>query len=181
MVELIVTAAITAVVLTVAAGVFFSTLSAGRVVQAGSIVASQAQVAAETITDRVANGSDARLSGGAATGDQFLVVRAAGTGPTLAWRCYAWYYRAADGTLLAADRTTGAPFLAPPTTSNPSGWTSVATSLRPRFAGGIFELAGREVRVGFDLVDPDAAIRIDTGAVLRNPSAASQGAGQQCY
>lgn len=181
MVELIVAVAIAAVVLAAVAGVFFSSLATGRAVQTGSITASQAQVAAAAIMDRVANGSDAQLTAGPASGDQLLVVRSAGTGASLTWRCHGWYYRAADGALLATDRATGTPGIGAPTGASPDGWSLVAAPLEPGLPDGVFALAGREVRLAFDLVAADAAVRIDTGAVLRNASAAGAGAGQQCF
>lgn len=181
MVELVVAVAISALVLTAVAGVFFSAISAGMFVQTGSSTANHAQVAADAISDRVTNGSDAQLFGGPERGDQLLVVRSAGTGSTLTWHCHGWFYRASDGALLSTERATGTPFIQAPTGASPSGWSLIASSLQPKYERGIFDLAGREVRIGFDIVEGESSARIETGAVLRNASAADQGAREQCF
>ncbi|GAA2078637.1 hypothetical protein GCM10009840_12080 [Pseudolysinimonas kribbensis] len=149
LVEMLVALALTTLVMTVIGGLFISLTQTQQTVDAVTSSTTSGQQVATTITDRVRNGSGFRVT--SVGSDQLLVTRSAGTGSTLTWTCYGWYYSAADESLRMTTSTPGTRITAP-TSAQLTSWTLLASGVTPRGTAPVFapDDTGSVLTVTFD-------------------------------
>lgn len=153
LIELLAASMIFAVIFTVIGSIFVSLIQTQATVDSVTTSSSTGQIAASSIEDSVRNSSEFDLTTVGA--DQLLVVRTAGSGPTLTWYCTAWYYSAAgDGSIRT--RTTTGVAIGVPTTAQLATWTLVLEGVQPRTGITIFSAAGPQLSVSFDATADDS-------------------------
>jgi Tfp pilus assembly protein PilW len=177
LIELMVVCLLLVAVLSVVGGIFYSTITAQQKVDKVTTSADTAQSAASTIDDRIRNASEFRVTSPVA-GDQLLVARAAGTGATVDWACYGWYYSSSAHTLRMTTTTPGTKITAP-TTSQLASWTLLASGVTPPSGSSVFTQDALRLTVAFDVSAGSTAkptgIRFTTAALT-----GASGAGT-CY
>jgi len=179
LVELIITMAISSVVLLIIGGLFVSTVLAERTVRDASLTATQVQSAVRGISDGVGNASHLQLTNPTGS-DQLLVVRSAGNGATASWGCEAWYFDAAKGIVRRSTSAPGAPIVAPDSTQLAT-WPVVMTGIAPTSGSGIFVLTGNEVDIGFTARTQDQVVRIVTTVARPGYIPVAPGEGDRCF
>jgi len=170
LVEMIVTVALTSVVLMFIGGLFISTFLAERIVSSSSVAASEAQVTVRSIGERVSSSSGLQLTAPTA-GDQLLVVRSAGRDATITWVCNAWYYSGAEGVLYSTQTPAGTIIDAPSSTEL-GDWAVALSGVTPTDPAGIFGGAGDEVTIAFRIAT-DGAPPVDISTAVTRPDVAS--------
>lgn len=147
LVELLIAVALTSLVITVIGGLFVSVTQTQQTVQAVTASTTSGQQAASTITGRVRNGSGFLLTNAGA--DQLLVARSAGTGSSLTWTCYGWYYSASGQSIRM---TTSAPGIkiTVPTAAQLAGWTLLVSGVTPRSGTQVFSSTGTQLSLAFN-------------------------------
>ncbi|WP_431218743.1 PilW family protein [Leifsonia xyli] len=145
LVELVIAAMILVLVLAVVGAMMSSLTSTSRTVDSMASTTTSAQLAAESVERGIRNSSDFLLTSPAGT-DQMLVARTAQGSTTLTWKCVAWYYSAADGSI----RYTISPSaIATPTSTTLAQWTLLAKGVTPNVGAGIFGGATPTLTIGF--------------------------------
>jgi hypothetical protein len=176
LVELMVTAVLTLIVMMAVGGLLISMIRTPQAVTARVDASGGAQVAANSIELGIRNSSDFRLTSPQGT-DQLLVARTAQSGATIVWLCSAWYYSATDQSI----RFTTSPTMIPttPTATDLSTWTVLDTSVTPASGTGIFTVSGEEVGLAFAgaVTGQQLPQSITTSAFSRAGSTGSP----QCY
>jgi len=147
LIEVIVALALTSLVLTVVGGLFISVTKTQQTVDAVTSSTTSGQQAATTITDRVRNGSGFLLTNSGAV--QLVVARSAGTGSTLTWTCYGWYYSASAQTIRMTTTSPGTKITVP-TSAQLAGWTLLVSGVTPRSGTQIFASTGTQLSLAFN-------------------------------
>jgi Tfp pilus assembly protein PilW len=98
LIELIVSALLTVVVLGIVTGIFLSLSSTSTSVRSVTTATTAGQAAANSI-ERAARNSSSMTASSPVTGDYLLKARTLGSGSTALWTCAYWYYSAADKTI----------------------------------------------------------------------------------
>lgn len=165
LVELIVYGILLISVLLIVGSIMISTLGVERVVRESTTATTAAQLAATSIETGVRNSSAVNLS--SVGSDQLLVARTAGTGATVAWRCQAWYYSAASGTIRTTSSASDAAPIAAPT-AEPTTWTLLASNIDAPTSGVIFTNSGNSVTIYFQATTDDSEpVDIRSSSVVR--------------
>lgn len=180
LVEVIVTVALTSVVLFVIGGLFVSTFLAERIVSSSSVAASEAQVAVRSINERVSSSSGLALTA-PTSGDQLLVVRSAGKDVSIVWVCTAWYYSSSTGSLYSTQAPAGS-VIAAPTLDELVHWTLVLSDVTPMGVDGIFGSSGDDVTIEFTVAAGSSPpVEISTTVARPDVATASIPGGSQCF
>jgi len=152
--EMLVAAALFALVVFVAGGIFIGQAAAQRQVSAVTSATTDAQSAGNAIDGGIRNSTGFKLR--TVGTDQFLVARVAGTGATLQWECRAWYYSSSAGTIRSTTATPGTP-MSPPTATALESWILLVDGVTPRTGSTIFSDSGATLTVAFNAVTGEGA------------------------
>ncbi len=166
LIELLISCLILSVVLLAIGGITVGILSAQRTVAAVTQTTTAAQTAANQLGASVRNASDLRLT--TPTGsDQFLVLRTAGSGSTLTWRCEAWYYQASTGTIRWT-RTADGTRITAPTTTQLATWSTAVKDVTPRSGTAVFAVVAGGISIAYNATGANGSpVAIDTTAIKR--------------
>lgn len=148
LIELLVTSMLFVLVFMLVAGIMISALTAQRTVSTVSTSTTEAQFVASTIDDRIRNASEFQVTAQGA--DQLLVARVAGAGATLTWKCYGWYFSAANGGSIRMTTTDPGTKIIAPTSAQVATWTLLLTGVAPRTGSTIFTASGSQLAVAFN-------------------------------
>ena len=150
--ELIVVALLTTLVLAAVGGIYISTIVAQQTVDGITGASNEGQLAARSIDSAVRNGSEYQLTDDAA--GQLLVVRTADAdADDLGWFCQAWYYTSAEGGSIRTTTTADGTAIGMPTATELANWTLLVSGVTSTAGSGIFASdpdIDTVVRVEFD-------------------------------
>lgn len=166
LVELIVYGIILSTVLLIVGSILVSSLSIQRVVQESTEATTAAQLAVTSIEAGVRNASAVNLT--SVGSDQLLEVRTVGSDPSSAvWRCQAWYYSAANGTLRMTSTASDATSVTAPT-AEPNTWILLTSNISAPTSGVIFTNSGNSVTIYFQATTKDSEpVDIRSSSVVR--------------
>jgi hypothetical protein len=164
LVELIVYAALTALLMSVVATLFASSLGAEAQTRDRDATTGRAQLIMSSLQSSIRNASDVRVDGD--------VVRAVVATGTNGWSCEGWAVR---GDRLV-HRTSASAIALP--NADASGWATLVDGVERPAAGSAFSLAGRTLTVELDVLAGDSAVPA-TGDVLAR--AKQSGTAKQCW
>lgn len=150
LIELIVSALLLVVVISVVGGLFISTLSTQATVTTVTTATQRGQLVTDSIENGIRNaavGSVAPYSLTSPAGtDQMLVARTAGNGSSLNWNCSAWYYSASTKSIRFMSSATA---VSAPSSSALATWTLLSTGVTPSAGTSIFSLSGPSLSFAF--------------------------------
>ena len=149
LVEMIVASMLFSLVFLVISGIVISTVMTQQTVTSVATSTTDAQLAATTIDERIRNSSEFQVTN-VGTSDQLLVARVAGSGTTITWSCYGWYYSAADGGSIRMTNTAAGTKITTPTSAQLASWTLLLDGVTPRSGTHVFTATGTQLAVGFD-------------------------------
>lgn len=164
LVELIVYAALTALLMSVVATLFASGLGAEAQTRDRDAATGRAQLIMSSLQSSIRNASEVRVDGD--------VVRAVVATGASGWSCEGW---AVSGDRLVHRSSSSA--LALPT-SDAAGWAVLADGVEPRGTGPAFTLSGRTLSVELAVLAGDATVPA-SGEVLAQ--AKQSGTAKQCW
>lgn len=144
LVELIVYAAVTALLLSVVATLFASSLGAQAQTRERDAATGRAQAVMGSLQSSIRNASDIRVDGD--------VVRAVVATGASDWTCEGWTVR--GGSLM--HKTSGAAIALP--NASASGWTALVDGVAPSASGPAFVLAGRTLAVSLQVSAGEAKV-----------------------
>lgn len=157
LVELLVASALFSMIFITIGGLFITLIRTQETVRDSSLSANNSQLAATSIEVGVRNSSNFRLS--TVSSGQLLVARTAGTGSALTWRCQAWYYSPAEGSIRT---TSSSAAIGAPSPSALATWAVLVDDVQPRGGSTLFIQSGTELVVAFDaLVETAQPVRIE--------------------
>jgi prepilin-type N-terminal cleavage/methylation domain-containing protein len=160
LIELLVSSLLFGLVMAAIAGVMYSTMVTQKTVTTINAGTNEAQLVATSIESRIRNSSEFRVTAHGA--DQMLVARVAGTGSTVTWKCYAWYYSAANGGSIRVHTSTPGVPVAAPTAPELASWTILLKGVTPRSGTTIFTATTTQLSVAFNAtVDGQDPVAID--------------------
>jgi type II secretory pathway pseudopilin PulG len=157
LIELIVAASLTVLVILVVGGLMYSGSTTERSVRTVTAATTAGQLAASNVEKSIRNSSAFKVQ--AVGADQFLVARIAGSGTALTWTCSAWYFSAADKTLRTITSSTA---IAQPTVAAQQSWTLLSGGLIPAGGTTVFLAGGSRLTITFQVdagTGPDVAFR----------------------
>jgi prepilin-type N-terminal cleavage/methylation domain-containing protein len=138
LIEMLVSSALFAMIVGGIIGVILVTVNAQRTVSIVSESTTEAQLVANEIDARIRNSSEFQVTTSGTT--QLVVARVAGSGATLTWRCYAWYYSATDGGVIRMTTTT----------------PGTEISMVPRSGTTVFSAVDNQLSVAFNATADDS-------------------------
>lgn len=154
LIELVIYAALLAVVMLVIAGITIAALKAQTTVRNLASASNGAQLISRSIGTGIRNASDVQVS--AADGNGQLLRARVATGTTgLAWTCRAWYWSSTTGSLYTTNSVVG---LVTAPVGVPIGWTVLATGIA--LPGGTtqpFTASGRQLKLALTVSASTAA------------------------
>lgn len=160
LVEMLVSSALFAMIVTGIVGVILVTLNAQRTVSVVSARTTEAQLVASEIDSRIRNSSEFQVTTSGTT--QLVVARVAGSDATLTWRCYGWYYSASDGGVIRMTSTAPGTEITMPTATQAATWTLLLAGVVPRSGTTVFSAVDNQLSVAFDATAGDnLSIAID--------------------
>jgi len=170
--EMIAASAVFALIMTGIVGIILSTTNAQRTVSVVTASTTDAQLVANEIDNRIRNASEFKVTTSGTT--QLLVARVAGTGSTITWRCYGWYYSATDGGVIRMTSTATGTKITMPSASQASTWALLLSGVAPRTGTTVFSAVDNQLSVAFNASTGDRpAVAIDfTTARLTSPTEA---------
>ena len=137
LVELLIYALLSLVVLAVVGGVLATGLRTQATVQTVTDATITAQQIVSSIQSGVRNASAVTVVSPPTAGSQMLIARVVGMDPSSAApSCQAWYYSPLDGGALYTKKTTPASVIAIPTSAPPTGWSLLGVGVTPSSIGG---------------------------------------------
>jgi prepilin-type N-terminal cleavage/methylation domain-containing protein len=164
LIELIAATTLIAMVMSVLAGIFISTMLAQQTVQQRTQATNDAQVAASGLDYAIRNASEFQLTT-VNTTDQLLVVRTATAGSSVNWTCASWYF-SKSGKELRQNISAVGTLVTAPTSAQLSAWTLVAQGVSPTAGSTIFGASGGKLSVAFNVLhatdDEPTAINFTT-------------------
>lgn len=166
LIELIIYGILLASLLLIVGSIIISTLGVERIVRESTTATTAAQLAATSIETGVRNSTAVNLA--SVGSDQLLVARTAGTDPnSIAWRCQAWYFSAATGTIrTTSSASDSAPIVTP--SSEPTTWALLASNIVAPTSGVIFTNSGNSVTIYFQATTEDSPpVDIRSSSVVR--------------
>lgn len=153
LVEMIVATALFALVFTVLGGAMIATITTQGTVTTVTSSTRDAQVVATTIDTRIRNSSEFQVTNVGA--DQLLVARVAGSGSSLTWRCYGWYFSSANGGSIRMTSTAPGTKITTPSADQLASWTLLVSGVAPRTGSTVFTASGTQLAVAFDATAGD--------------------------
>lgn len=150
LIELMIYAAFSLVVLGMVGSIFIVMLTTQQNVLATNSSASSAQLVATTVETGIRNSTAFALTT-EPNGNQFLVARSAGSGANPSWQCIAWYY-SVDGAI-RYHRSESA--ITAPSSGELTSWTLLGTGLLPTQGSTIFSGSGRILNLDFQESSPE--------------------------
>lgn len=161
LVEMIVASMLFSLVFLLISGVVITTITTQQTVTSVTTSTTDAQLVATTLDTRIRNSSEFQVTD-VGTSDQLLVARVAGSGATMTWSCYGWYYSAADGGSIRMTSTAAGTKITTPSSSQLASWTLLLDGVTPRSGSHIFTATGTQLAVAFNsTVDDNLPIAID--------------------
>jgi Tfp pilus assembly protein PilW len=136
LVELLVVALLTSLVMAAVGGIYISTVVAQRTVEGITGASNGGQLVARSIDSAVRNGSEYQIT--ASASGQLLVVRSADTDATMGWFCEAWYYTSTDGGSIRSTRTPDGTAIGMPTAAELATWSLLVSGVTTTAGTGIF-------------------------------------------
>ena len=137
LVELLIYALLSLVVLAVVGGVLVSGLRTQATVQTVSDATTTAQQIVSSVQSGVRNASAVTIVSPPTAGSQMLIARVVGLDPSSAApSCQAWYYTPSNGGALYTKKTTPAAVIAVPSSDPPTGWSLLGVGVTPFSSGG---------------------------------------------
>lgn len=154
-IELLVTSALSIIVLTIAGGILISGLRTQEMARTVTDAANTAQQIVRSIQAGVRNASAITVTSNATAGTQLLLARTVGSDPnsTVA-SCQAWYYTPLNGGAVYTMRTTPASVIPLPSGGPQGVWTILGTGVTPAdpVTGKVFNApSGGRVELMFDV------------------------------
>lgn len=149
LIELMIYAAFSLVVLGMVGSIFIVMLTTQQNVLTTNSSAASAQLVATTIETGIRNSTAFALTT-EPSGNQFLVARSAGSGANPSWQCIAWYY-SVDGSL-RYHRSDSA--ITAPSSGELSSWTLLGTGLVPTQGTTIFSGSQAVLNLDFQARNP---------------------------
>jgi prepilin-type N-terminal cleavage/methylation domain-containing protein len=154
LIEMLVSSALFAMIVGGIIGVILVTVNAQRTVSIVSESTTEAQLVANEIDARIRNSSEFQVTTSGTT--QLVVARVAGSGATLTWRCYAWYYSATDGGVIRMTTTTPGTEISMPTAAQVASWTLLLSGVVPRSGTTVFSAVDNQLSVAFNATADDS-------------------------
>lgn len=153
LVEMLVASALFAFITTGIVGVILVSTNAQRTVSTVTASTTDAQLVANEIDNRIRNSSEFQVTTSGTT--QLLVARVAGTGTTITWRCYGWYYSATDGGVIRMTSTATGTQITMPTATQAASWTLLLSGVTPRTGTTVFSAVDTQLSVAFNATAGD--------------------------
>ena len=148
LVELMIYALLSLIVLAIVGGVLASGLRTQAAVQTVTSAATTAQQIVSSIQSGVRNASAVTIVSPPTAGSQMLIARVVGMDPaSTAPTCQAWYYTPVNGGAVYTKKTTPAAAIAIPSSDPPSGWSLLGVGVSPSSSGGAVFTAPAGLRV----------------------------------
>lgn len=148
LVELLIYALLSVIVLAVVGGVLVTGLKTQARVQTVTDATTTAQQIVTSVQAGVRNASAIQVVSPPVAGSQMLVARVVGMDPaSTAATCQAWYYTPSNGGAVYMKKTSPASAIAVPTSDPPSGWSLLGTGVTPSSSGGAVFTAPANLRV----------------------------------
>lgn len=148
LVELMIYALLSLIVLAIVGGVLASGLRTQAAVQTVTGAATTAQQIVSSIQSGVRNASAITIVSPPTAGSQMLVARVVGMDPTsTAATCQAWYYTPSNGGAVYMKKTSPASVIAVPSSDPPSGWSLLGVGVTPSSSRGVVFTAPAGLRV----------------------------------
>ena len=148
LIELMAVTLLIAMVMSVLAGIFISTMLAQQTVGHRTEATNDAQVAASGLDYAIRNASEFQLT--ANSSDQLLVVRTATAGASVGWTCASWYFDESADELRQNISAVGT-IVSAPSADLLSTWTLVASGVTPVSGSTIFSASGGKLTVAFNV------------------------------
>ena len=170
--EMLAASAIFALITTGIVGVILVSTNAQRTVSVVTASTTDAQLVANELDNRIRNSSEFQVTTSGTT--QLVVARVAGTGTTITWRCYGWYYSATDGGVIRMTSTATGTKITMPTAAQAATWTLLLSGVAPRTGTTVFSAVDNQLSVAFNATTgnrPPVAIDFTT-ARLTTPTEA---------
>ncbi len=160
LVEMLVSSALFATIITGLIGVILVTTNAQRTVSVVSATTNDAQLVANAIDQRIRNSSEFVVTTSGST--QLLVARVAGSDATLTWRCYGWYYSASDGGVIRMTSTAPGTPITMPSATQAAAWTLLLSGVVPRTGTTVFTAVDNQLSIAFNATaDDNLPVAID--------------------
>ena len=152
LVELLIYALLSLVVLAVVGGVLASGLKTQATVQTVTDATTTAQQIVSSVQSGVRNASAVTIVSPPTAGSQMLIARVVAMDPSsTAPSCQAWYYTPSNGGALYTKKTTPASVIAVPASDPPTGWSLLGVGVAPLSSGGAVFTAPAGLRVELNL------------------------------
>jgi prepilin-type N-terminal cleavage/methylation domain-containing protein len=148
LIELIVAAMLSVLVLTIAGSMLVSAMNTSNTVQSVTGASSSGLLVANSVERGIRNSTDFLLTTPSGN-DQLLVARVAQGDTTLTWKCAAWYYSATNGTVRYT--LSGSAIPAAPTAAQLAGWTQLDSGIAPVSGTTIFTATDEQLSVDFNV------------------------------
>jgi prepilin-type N-terminal cleavage/methylation domain-containing protein len=145
LIELLIASMLLVVVLGIVGAMLAGLQTASKRTDALSATTTSAQVAAESIERGIRNSSDFLVTNPTGS-DQLLVARTAQGGSTIVWKCVAWYYSAAGGSIRYTQSSSA---IAAPSASALSSWTLLAGGVAPLSGTAVFSGTNPQLTLAF--------------------------------
>ncbi len=147
LVELIIYALLSIIVLAVVGGVLANGLQTQARVKTVTDAATTAQQIVSSIQSGVHNSSAVTIVSPSTTGSQMLIARVIGMDTASTATCQAWYYTPSNGGAMYTKKTSPAAVIAAPTSDPPSGWSLLGVGVTPSSPSGSVFTAPAGLRV----------------------------------
>lgn len=160
LVEMLVSSALFAMIMTGIIGVILVTTQAQRTVSIVSTSTTEAQLVANELDQRIRNSSEFQVTTSGTT--QLLVARVAGSDSTLTWRCYGWFYSASDNGIIRMTSTAPGTKITMPTAAQAATWTLLLAGVVPRSGTTVFSTVDNQLSIAFNATaDDNLPVAID--------------------
>jgi Tfp pilus assembly protein PilV len=187
LIELLIAATLSVLVLTLIVGLFISAAHAQSSIRTSTQAADLGQLVVRSVQQGVNNATALEVQTDSTTGAQMMEARTFGMDPTVdptqgaaaGSSCQAWYYSPNSGGAIYTKRTTPAVAIAMPTSTPDSSWTLIGDGLGVQVGAApsalIFSTPnGTRVDLKFDVWNGQGnPTHIETTATIPNPATAS--------
>lgn len=187
LVELLIAATLSLVVLAILGGLFLSAAQTQSSVRSSTQASDLGQLIARSVSQGVSNATALQVQTDSATGAQLMVARIYGMDPavdptqgsTAGSSCQAWFYSPLAGGAVYTKRTTPAAAIAMPTGTPDASWALIGNGLEVQVGAApsalIFSTpSGTRVDLKFDVLNgKDNPVHIETTATIPNPTTES--------
>ncbi len=183
LIELILAAGLSVLVLSLLAGLFLSTAHAQNSIRTATQAADLGQLIARSVDQGVSNATALSVQTDSVTGTQMMLARTYGMDPlndptqaaATGSSCQAWFYSPASGGAIYTKRTTPAAAITMPSGTPDSSWALLGNGLEVQVGAApsalIFSTPdGTRVDLKFDVLNgQDNPVHIETTATIPNP------------